>query len=362
MTARHEVPGSELRHTARHSRLLWLFRAAVAVALATLTSPAGALVECSYVGDGCNSGYSATATFTCLSSTRLQIEITNTSTVNDSVTSHNILDTISFPGPEPQNPAVNNTNSALIAPGSTALSFPPAYSNSSGDCSGVLNGSDVSCEWGAGPDYCGCGGEDDACPSPIDQCTSSLSFVTSRQSTTINCDADNFVLQAGSIDSASDGPDYGLINSPTQNNGGNEAIDDTAIVEVDVNNCVENTTLCEGCTTFGSHFRHACHVTTTTTTTTEPPTTTTSATFGSTTTTEASTTTTSEPPTTTTSEPPTTTTSEPPTTTTREPPTTTTSAPPPTTTTTAPPPTTTTTAPPPTTTTTLPPPHCQNSL
>src|SRR5262249_6239479 len=119
---------------------------------------------------------------------------------------------------------------------------------------------DMSCEWSAGANYCAsCAtGVDPACPSPLSQC--GLRFVTSRQSADVTCDStNNFrISTATDIDGTMDGPDFGLINAPLQSPGGQEAIDDTAIAEVQVaGGCVVTSALCSGVATFGSHFRHA---------------------------------------------------------------------------------------------------------
>jgi hypothetical protein len=284
-------------------RSLAIVVASVALLAPPVARSVHAAVSCSYAGTAaCTAGYAATATFECISSSLLKITIVNTSTVNAADSSDNILSSLSFSGATPVTSASDSVN---VAAGSTVLGA-GAYT----DCAATAGGPDITCEWSAGANYCAsCAtGVDPTCPSPISQC--GLAFVGSRESGDVSCDTtNNFSMATGDIDGSPDGPDWGLLNSPTQSLGGNEVVDDTVVTILDVGTCVETSAFCTGCATFGSHFRHACGVfqqtttTTSSTTTTEEPTTTTSS---STTTTEEPTTTTSSS-TTTTREPTTTT-------------------------------------------------------
>src|SRR5439155_931616 len=83
-------------------------------------------------------------------------------------------------------------------------------------CDGT-HGPDVTCEWSAGSNLCpSCAaGSDGQCPTPKSEC--GKSFVSSRQSSAVSSDmAHDFVLAPGSIDNSNDGPDFGVINAPTQ--------------------------------------------------------------------------------------------------------------------------------------------------
>src|SRR5207249_4886098 len=217
----------------------------------TLSAACLPAVSCTYVGAGCNGGYAATASFTCISPSLLKIVITNTSAINDAADpSNNILTSLSFAGAAPID---SPDDRARVAAGSTLL--PRGLE----DCRGVTDGPDVTCEWSAGSNFCpSCAaGSDGQCPTPKSEC--GKSFVSSRQSSDVSCDmAHDFVLAPGSIDNSNDGPDFGVINAPTQDHGGQEAIDDRVEIVVDVGNCTLTGDFCDGCATFGSHFRHAC--------------------------------------------------------------------------------------------------------
>src|SRR5262245_43840438 len=117
-------------------------------------SGTSATINCSYSGSGCNAGYSATATFDCISASQLRIRITNTSTINAMAAADNFISTLTFGGAAPVSSA---SDSVVAAPGSALL---PAGQT---DCSEVVSGPDVTCEWGAGSNYCtnsasGCAG------------------------------------------------------------------------------------------------------------------------------------------------------------------------------------------------------------
>jgi PKD repeat protein len=236
------------------------------------TQPAAAVVRCTYAGTDCNAGYAARATFDCISSSSLRILVTNTSTIDARDPGDNILSSLTFDGATPA-PSANNR--ATVASGSVLL--PTGRT----DCSGVRNGNDLTCEWGAGSDYCAngplCDGIDRSCRSPVAQC--GLSFISSRQVSDVNCARGNFFLETGSIDASDNGADFGVIGTAQgQPEGGFERIMDTVELVLDVGQCEETPLFCDGVATFGPHFRHAAGTVETTTPTQPPaPTTTTTA-------------------------------------------------------------------------------------
>ena len=234
----------------RNSSYLWLIGGLCFLAVLS-TRPAEGKVACVYTGTGCNEGYSAEATFECVSKSKLMISITNTSTIQARDPGDNVLSSLTFDGAVP---VPSDDDRALVASGSRLL---PA---GRGDCRNARNGSDLTCEWSSGSSYCAngpmCDGIDPSCKSPVSQC--GLSFVSSRQSSDVRCSSRNFLLTGGSIDASHNGADFGVIAADQkQPEGGFERVRDTVEITLDVGTCNETLRFCEGVATYGPHYRHA---------------------------------------------------------------------------------------------------------